>query len=271
MLAVLAFSGLKMEENVHIVPLGYEYDRAVRPFEGPSGFRVNRVYLMSALEGVEAPPEVVSKHQKYADMVRARLEELGIIVVPVPTNLIDILEVLKKVCKIIRAEQAQGNNVYVNMSSAGRLTSVGATLSGMVHGVKVYYVVSDGYADNDPRMETHGYTIVETLKITYLENFKISLPGDLQLKVLAEIFRIGRMRTVEIIYYLRSMGASYFMEDYDTLGRSEKSRVVMKLNRNILDKLVESGLISKRKLGRESEYEITETGKYMASISGLVE
>ena len=256
---------------MHIVPLGYEYDRAVRPFEGPSGFRVNRVYLMSALEEANAPPEVVSKHQKYADMVRKRLEEMDITVVPVPTNLIDILEVLRKVCKIIRVEQAQGNNVYVNMSSAGRLTSVGATLSGMAHGVKVYYVVSDEYADNDPRMETHGYTIVETPHITYLENLKISLPGDLQLKVLVEIFRIGRMRTVEIIDYLLSIGASDFMEDYDTLSRTEKSRIVMKLNRNILDKLVESELISKSKLGRESEYEITDTGKYMASISGLVE
>jgi hypothetical protein len=259
-----------MEENVHIVPVGYEVDRAVKPFEGPSGFRANRVYIMSAIERENAPPDVVGKHQKYANMVKARLEELGITVIPVPTNLVNILEVLRKTCKIIRREQLQGNNVYINMSSAGRLTSVGATLSGMVHGVKVYYVESDGYADNDPRMETHGYTIVETPHITVLENFQINLPDELPLKVLVNVMQMGKMRTVGIIEFLQSIGAPDFQEDYYSLGRKEKSRVMMKLERNVLDKLVERGLLRKNKLGRESEFDITETGKYIASISGLL-
>ena len=44
----------------------------------------------------------------------------------------------------------------------------------------------------------------------------------------------------------------------------------MKLNRNIVDKLSESGYITKIKLGRENAYKITNTGKYIASISGLI-
>jgi hypothetical protein len=260
-----------MEENVHIIPLGYEYDRAVRPFEGPSGFRANRVYLLSVLEGVNAQIEVREKHQKYANMVMKRLGELGIPVIPVPTNLIDILEVLRKICNIIRTERASGNNVYINMSSAGRLTSVGATLSGMVHGVRVYYVMSDEYADQDPRMETHGYTIVETPQITYLENFQISLPNELQLRVLIAVMQKKKMRTIGIIEFLRSIDAPDFGENYYSLNRSEKSRVMMKLERGILEKLEERGLIKKNRLGRESEFEVTETGRYIASISGLMD
>jgi hypothetical protein len=154
------------------------------------------------------------------------------------------------------------------MSSSGRLTSVGATLSGMVHDVKVYYVESDDYADNDPRMEEHGYTIVNEPKIKYLENFRINLPDEIQMKVLVKIQKDGKMRTLDMIDYLKSEGVKDFYSDFPD-RRNEKSRLIMKLNRNIIKKLEEQGLISRNKLGRENEFEITEAGKYIGSISGL--
>ena len=58
-----------MEENVHIIPLGYEIDRVVKPFEGHSGFKANRAYLISTLEGVDAPVPVIEKHARFVEVV----------------------------------------------------------------------------------------------------------------------------------------------------------------------------------------------------------
>lgn len=259
-----------MQEIAHIIPVGYEFDRIVSPFLGENGLKTNRVYIISSIYDVQAPLDVLEKHQKYVNKVKTELESIDIKVILVPTNLINLLEVIQTITNIIAEEKSQGNLVYINMSGAGRLTSVASTLSGMAHNVTVYYVESDGYADDDPRMEQHGYTIVEEPKITYLKNFQIDIPEEAQLKTLAKIMTEGRMRTVDIIEYLGSEGFEEYADDYYDMKRNEKSAVMMRLQRNILNKLIEKGYIKKTKLGREKEYEVTETGKYVASISGLI-
>ena len=65
---------------MHIIPIGYEFDRVVAPFR--SGYKVNRVYLLSSIEDIDAPTAVLEKHQFYVDKVRKELEGLGIIVIP---------------------------------------------------------------------------------------------------------------------------------------------------------------------------------------------
>ena len=54
-------------------------------------------------------------------------------------------------------------------------------------------------------------------------------------------------------------------------ARSEKKALIMKVNRNILDKLENMGYLNKIKLGRENEFTLTESGMYIASISGLIQ
>ena len=45
----------------------------------------------------------------------------------------------------------------------------------------------------------------------------------------------------------------------------------MRLNRNVLDKMEALGYIVKKKIGRENEIELTESGRYIACVSGLLE
>jgi len=259
-----------MEEIVHIIPVGYEFDRVVAPFL--NGFKANRVYLLSSIEDVVAPTAVLEKHQFYVDKVREELEGLGIFVIPVPTNLIDYLALIQKISKIVTKEKQKGNLVYINMSGAGRLTSVASTLVGMVHNVKVYYVDSTGYADKDPRMTRHGYSIVDGKpNITMLANFQIHMPNEIQQKTLGKIYENEGIKTIDLIEYLGSEGFGDYSVNYYLLSRNEKTALVMKFNRNIVDKLSESGYITKIKLGRENAYTITDTGKYIASISGFIE
>lgn len=259
-----------MEEIVHLIPLGIEVDRAVVPFKGSSGFRANRAYIFSTISYDDTPNWVVKEHKEKVERVKNQLESLGIEIKVINTKLIDLLDVMKKISKIILDEKNRGNNVYINISSAGRLTSVGATLAGMLHDVKVYYVIADGYSKTETDRETHGITICREARIVFLENFKFSIPDDLGQKVLVEIYGKGKMRTVDIINFLSNLGINGFDVDYFSLRRSEKISLMMKLNRKIIDKLENGGYIYKNKLGRENEYELTASGKYIANISGLI-
>ena len=141
----------------------------------------------------------------------------------------------------------------------------------MVHNVKVYYVDSTGYADKEPRMTTHGYSIVEgTPNITLLANFQINMSNEIQQKALVKIYENEGIKTIDLIEYLGSEGFEDYAVDYYGLSRNDKTALIMKLNRNIVDKLSEPGYITKIKLGRENTYKITDTGKYIANISGLM-
>lgn len=261
---------LNLEEIVHIIPLGIEFDRAVIPFQGREGFRPNRVYLLTTQSSGYAPPHMTEEHMEKAEKVKDFFKLLNIEVIVIDTKLIDLLDVMRKISNLICKEKARGNNVYINMSSGGRLTSVGATLAGMFHDVKVYYVKADRYSTTELEREEHGITICDNRVVDFLENFKILMPNELGLKVLVEISKRNKMRTIDIIQFLSKSKVNGFNVDYFGIGRSEKTSIIMRLNRNVLHKLENAGYINKIKLGRENEYELTGSGRYITSISGLI-
>ena len=51
-----------LQENVHIIPLGHEYDRAVAPFRKHS---VDRVYILSITEKTGKYAEIMVSRQEY--------------------------------------------------------------------------------------------------------------------------------------------------------------------------------------------------------------
>lgn len=261
---------LNLEEIIHIIPLGIEFDRAVIPFQGREGFRPNRVYLLTIQSSGYAPSDMTEEHIEKAEKLKDFFKALNIEVIVIDTKLIDLLDVMRKISNLIHKEKAQGNNVYINMSSAGRLTSVGATLAGMCHDVKVYYVKANRYSKTQSEREDHGITICDNRDIVFVENFKILMPNESGLKVLVEIHKRGKMKTIDIIQFLYESKVNGFNVDYFSIRRSEKTSIIMRLNRNILDKLENAGYINKKKLGRENEYELTESGRYITSLSGLI-
>lgn len=259
------------EEIVHIIPLGYEYDRAVKIFDDKSGRKANRAYLLSSLK-LDVPPDIRDRHEKYLLKVHKKLEELKIEVITIPTNLIDLLDVMQKISYLVKKEISEGNLVYINMSAAGRMTSVGATLAGMVQGAKVYYIESSGYSDTDEEWEEHGLSIVDgSPVIRYLKNFQINLPSIEQQFVLVKLFQEGTLSAYEIIKYLISLKMTNFDVKLENITRKERTRITMMLNRSVMDKLLSSGYVLKEKSKKETIYSITESGKYIACISGLLD
>jgi len=265
-----------MEEIVHIIPLGHEFDRVVKPFEK---LKANRAYLLSILRIKGIPyitDEMSEKQQYFLERVKKALEEKGIEVVVKHTNIFDILETMKNVSGIIRREKERDNLVYVNISGAGRLTSVAAALAAMAHGAKPYYVIADRYSKTEEEELQHGLSICEEPKIMYIMNFKISLPDEISLHILAKLCKQGKgMKTDEIIDFLRKelkleeFGESKLVRKHDE--RSIKQILLNKLNRKFLDKMEYAGYIERERVGKRNTIRITETGRYIAHISGLLD
>ena len=261
------------EEIVHIIPLGYEIDRAVKPFEK---YKANRVYILSIIDTFgKYSPEMTQRQKYYVDAVSSRLKSYGIKVIVKNVDMFEILEVIRHISNIIFTEKAEGNTVYVNISSGGRLTSVAAYLAAMAHDAKAYYVVADRYASTEDEKLEHGLSICEKLRVNFLEKFKLQLPRENEMKVLVKLCREGKsMKTTDIIEYLASEGVRGFENCADMrsrkIPRKQKINCLMKLNKAILAKLEANGYIEREKTGRYNEIKITHAGKYVAYISGFL-
>jgi hypothetical protein len=277
-----------MEKIVHIIPLGHEYDRAVKPFEDSNA---DRVYLLTRWHDPSAAMKMVDDQRYYASKVRDALSERRIDVRCESVNLFDFLEVTKSISKIIVREKAEGNRIQMNMSAAGRLTSVAATLVGMHHDVQVYYVHADDYPDDPEERKEHGLSVCDSNKITYLTNLKFDMPDPIGMNILAFLCKKGkRVNTRDLLDRLNELQVEGFQElfcdninlvddderkssQYRTIvaKRTLQSRQLMKLNKTILEKLEAKGYIKREKIGRNLYVSNTDTGKYVAYLSGLVD
>jgi len=129
----------------------------------------------------------------------------------------------------------------------------------MVQGARLYYVRCNRYIHTRQEKLSHGKSIVTTPQIHFLENFNIMLPDERGMKVLVKLHQTGEMRTSEILEYLHGEGVEGFEDDPNKLNRGEKIG------------MEDAGYISKEKRGRENVYSVTDSGEYVACVSGLME
>ena len=256
-------------EIIHVIPLETEIDRAVRPFEVEGGFKANKAYILTA--AVPLGTETIEEAQHYLNETRRRLEAQGITVEVVETYTISILDIISKVSRIVKKEQEKGNIVYVNMSAGGPFVSVGTALASMVQGARLYYVRAAGLSLTERERSVHGNAIVTEPQIHFLENFNIQLPDKRGQLLLVELYKREEMLTSDVLNFLHDSGIEGFEDDTDKLRRNEKIGMLMRLNKGISGKLEDAGYILKEKRGRQNIYKITDSGKYVACASGLVE
>lgn len=263
------------EESVHIVPLGYEFDRAVQPFHKT---KVDRVWLITIDPEKDIGPGAAAKNEKQAyfdQKVEEALRSLGIGVTVVRVDMFDVLSVLQCISGIIVREKEQGNRVFVNMSACGRLTSVAATLAAMAHRVTAYYVRADGYAESAEAEAEHGLSICRGARIRSLEGFRISLPDPVSSMILVHLAASAKgMSADDILTLLRERQVEGFGIDYRRLDyparRRQQSTYLMRLNKGVLSRLEKDGHIMRNRVGRHTIIAITESGRYLAAISGAM-
>ncbi len=261
-----------LEKIVHIIPLGYEIDRAVVPFQDqiPS-----RVYLLAVINNPDLDQNMVTRQQHFVKQVKARLSET-IGVITINTNMFELQDVIKTISGIIRKEQEQGNRISVNMSACGRLTSVGAMVAAMAYDVNLYYVMAQDYARTEEEITLHGLSICPTPNVKKIVNFAFVQPDEVGKQILVFLYKKGKsMRSIDILEVLQNLDVQgydmLFPEVEEKKKRNVQSRQLMKLDKTFLTKLERDKLITREKRGRNVFVTLTESGRYMACLSGLLE
>ena len=267
-----------LPETVHIIPLGHEIDRAVKPLMKN---KADRVHLLAISPDADLDPVMKEKQVNYTHEVTVRLEEKNIPVQFHGVDMFDILEVMKKVSRIIVIEKEKGNNIYVNMSACGRKTSFAVTVAAMYHEVVSYYVAASGYAtgENSGMEADHGMSIVESGNIELLQQFRIMRPDETNIALLAELYhrktkKMPDMKSDDIITFFNEQKVRGFEIKPNEKHGFERSKLQRKLlnriNRMHLEELENQQYIEKRRVGKEFYVKITDAGSHIACVSGII-
>lgn len=272
-------------ERVHIIPLGHEYDRAIRPFDTNIA---SRVYLIvdtgdGTSNGKSERDKSMNEIQKktYTPRVKKYLEKKGIEVRVVETHTFDLEILLQSLTSIIRLEQDQGNEVHINMSSSGRLGAVGAFMAGIAYNVPTYYVHSD-YFSNDKEREEHGVSVCPEDNISFLPEFKFERPDSTEARILEYLYTAkkdsnlqGEVSSMDIVTYLEESKVKEFIfreqnsEGKTTDIRTENSRRLMRLM-IVMKKLVDvDKYVVNSKSGRKMMYSLTKLGEHASCLCGM--
>ena len=268
-----------LPENVHIIPIGHEIDRAVKPL---MKYKADRVHLLAISTDADLDPVMKEKQVNHTHKVMSRLEEQKIPVQFHDVDMFDILDVMKKVSRIIVLEKERGNIVYVNMSACGRKTSFAVTIAAMFHDVAAYYVAADSYATgaNSGMEADHGMSIVESGNIELLQQFRIMRPDETNIALLAELYRrktkkMPNMRSDDIIDFFKRLKVRGFEVKPEEKHGFERSKLQRKLlnriNRMHLEGLETQKYIEKKRIGKEFLVKITDAGSHIACVSGLID
>ena len=251
---------------VHIIPLGYEIDRAVAPFRS---HKANRAHILTTQTEGAHDQAMCKRQQFFTDKVIAELAALDIKVRVWSVDLFDMHAVMRQVSQVIRQEK--GNRIFVNMSACGRFTSIGATLAGLAHDASVYYVEADAYPTNEEEIREHGYTICASGRVKFIDNFKLQLPDEIETQLLVELTERD-MDTHDLLAFMVEHQVGVFADARirECRSRYEDQAYLTSLNKTYLDKLVKTGYIVKEKRGRRRIVKITDVGRSIAAISGLL-
>jgi len=268
-----------LNERVHLIPLGHEIDRAVKPF---NTYRAERAYVIVVPDNADLDEQMLEKQRHYTKRVCEGLLAVGVRPDVAYCNMFDILDVLRVVSSLIVREKRQGNDVLINMSACGRMTSVAVTMAAMVHGVTADYGHADRYATGDDAAfeADHGLSIVETGRVEPLYNFSIMMPDAECQLLLCELYRRGQgMTSEDLLDFCHMKG----FEGDDKLPPEKKNKtgeyssgpknreILNRTNRKYLHKLEAAGYITRIWSGRRFSVHITDAGRYIACVSGLLE
>lgn len=276
----------RITEIVHIIPLGHEIDRAIRPFDTA---RANRVYLIvdtgeGSSDGMSPRDKRMNGEQEtiYTPAVKKALEKKNIEVRVIQTKTFDLETLLRAITSVIRLEQRENNEVWVNMSGSGRLGAVAAFTAGIAYKVKTYYVHSERFSRDEER-PLHGISICKENTVTVLPEFFFSMPDEVEALILNEFYEAKQheqktpvFTPKEMMDFLMKKKADGFEEREEDLTeenihgitRKNESRMLMRLA-NLLRRMESQGYIEQSSTGRKKMYEITSLGEHALSLCGM--
>ena len=231
-------------DEVHIAPLGFEYDRILGPVRK---YNVDVVYLLEHDDHGGGP--------EYHDDLRSELTDLG---VEVRTRLVDVFDIydVLGVVTTLTADHA-GDIVRVNVSSGSKLSAVGAAIACMATDATAYYVHPEGYhyAERE-ESQSYGYADDEVLP-----SYPIESPTTDQVAVMDFLAETNTdaytVKKKDVIEFAEEEGLAFVA---DNEPANDKAKFAL-LNANVIDPLLDDGYVAVEDVGRRKQVTLTDTGQ----------
>lgn len=271
---------MEVVKRVHVVPLGYEFDRILEPIRDQ---RADLVYLLED-EGASHEGTADDRREEHSDGHAERnatataefhdalYEELESIVPEVRTwkcDLTDVYAVLGDVTTIA-AKHAE-DQVYVNVSGAGTIPAIGATIACMdvSTDAHAYYVDPSTYA-HDGTTEPSSFGVDE---IEGIPTYPIESPTRDQVAIMEFLAdpdawegyhddRTTPPKKKDLIEYARAQNLSFMADRRAPDERAGEDKGAFRvLDTHVLEPLVEDGYVTIESVGRRRVVELTERGE----------
>jgi DNA-binding MarR family transcriptional regulator len=259
-------------KNVHIVPLGYEYDRIIKPLRG----RADIVYLLvddptrdaetgtvdfdASCTSKKTDPASWIETTDYQHELRDEISEFAEVGgFPVRLdNFYDVMGVVTTIAAHHKIGPNSGDDVFVNISSGSHKTAVAAALGGMTVGARPYNVEPESYeGDHESKPRTQGASSPEPMPMHPIKG-----PTKDQIKVLRYLLEMEEKNyttnKARIIKHFEDNEVTLeCLGDAENTSRSSNYR---NLDSKVLKGLTEKEYIVIDKDGRSKSIEITDSG-----------
>ncbi|MGD1098738.1 MAG: DUF6293 family protein [Thermoplasmata archaeon] len=265
--------------EVHIIPLGWELDRAVLPFETVNGkppiYHAHEFHILSegkevgkgfpelALERLKRIAPVIPHSVAREDFSTGKLIEFE-----------QIVDVASQICA--RAIE-RGDRVHINLSSGSKLIAFAAGVVAMAHirpaTGSVYYVRPERYSLSQDEFQHHGFGIGLD-RIQEVTPLPLRLPPIPQLRVLSYLKHQIQTRTSyrDILGFLGEIpGSGYAVpkSPATTIKRRRENANVTRMVRTLISPLEQEGLVRVVPSGVAKLVELTPSGRIYASLSAI--
>lgn len=250
---------LSVPKQVHIVPLGYEYDRVLRP---ALKHDADKVVLLEHEEPNDEKPN-------YHSQLKNELRKSGIDVNSIRCNIFELYPVLGTISKLV--VQHADENIYVNLSAGSKISAIGGMIACMVTRdiveVTAYYVSPEGYTsedknadeDQDDKPVSYGMK-----SISELPTYPIRGPSKDELVILDYVRDEGSVTKKALIQHARTTIEKF-------RRNAEKKDIDLKdsplvgeynlLDTHVLKPLLQRNCVEVEDVGRSKEVSITEEGR----------
>ncbi len=239
---------IKGHTKVHIVPVAFEIDRAVKPVIENGA---DRVYILTGAQEGEGP-----RSSLYAEEVRRALEKEAE-VETINYGFYDYANIFSRLVAIGRKES--GNDVLINLSSGGHIVSIAGTLAASMFGWTPYYVEPKRY--NIDRNKPEGMT--SGMKSMFeIRTYPIERPEDDLVECLKLVEGVQTQKSL-----MQKLERAGLLRD-EKPGEMLSKRAQMEFRRRFLEPLLGKGWVKKDGSGKRSRLEISEEGREIVRVFG---
>lgn len=242
---------LRVAQDVHIMPMGYEKDRIIEPairYDADCAILVD--YEPDSKSGDD---DVV--RPKYHDEVRERLKEKEIQVSEIGCDIFDLYSSLGMIAQL--AAEFEEENVYVNLSSGSKVTAIGGMIACMATGATPYYVKADSYA-GDP---VENPVAEDVTGIIQLPKYPIESPTRQHIACLNYVAQNEPVTKQNLIDFGDENDLP-FLANYETAGvKNPKRGYYRRLDSQIIDPLESKGYIEIEERSKYRYISLTENGR----------